>query len=188
MSSSPLPFRMKGQAPPPGKPQGKPTPPQAKPQQKGDAKAIQDDSCQILVIHGPNLNMLGKREPDIYGDETLDDLNRMLEHIAERHHIEICTFQSNHEGEIIDIIHRNIETTQGIIINPGGYTHTSVAIRDALTLYPNPVVEVHISNIYSREGFRKDSLISPVVLGTISGFGLDSYRLALLWMVKHLDR
>lgn len=144
--------------------------------------------CQILVIHGPNLNMLGKREPDVYGDDTLDDLNSMLEHIAERHEIELCCFQSNHEGEIVDRIHLSMETTQGMIINPGAYTHTSVAIRDALVMYSPPVVEVHISNIHSREAFRSESLISGVVTGTISGFGVDSYRLGLLWLIKHLDK
>jgi 3-dehydroquinate dehydratase II len=144
--------------------------------------------CQILVIHGPNLNMLGKREPDIYGTDTLEDVDRMLEHIAERHDIALCNFQSNHEGAIVDRIHQAIDISEGIIINPGAYTHTSVAIRDALVMYPNPIVEVHISNIYSREAFRSESVISPIATGTISGFGVDSYRLALLWLIKHLDK
>jgi len=141
----------------------------------------------ILVIHGPNLNLLGQREPDIYGDSTLDDVNKMLEHIAERHGIALECFQSNHEGAIIDKIHSAMGETEGLIINPGGFTHTSVAIRDALVVFPNPVIEVHISNIHKREAFRAESLVSPVATGSISGFGIDSYRLALLWLVKHLE-
>lgn len=146
------------------------------------------ETCQIMVIHGPNLNMLGQREPDIYGSNTLADVDRMLEYIAERHDIDLCTFQSNHEGDIVDRIHQAMDGTEGLIINPGAYTHTSVAIRDALVMYPKPVVEVHISNIHSRESFRTDSLVSPVVTGVISGFGIDSYRLALLWLIKHLEK
>lgn len=143
---------------------------------------------KIVVIHGPNLNLLGKREPEIYGDSTLDELNKMLEHIAERHNITLDCFQSNHEGEIIDKIQQSIGKSEGLILNPGGYTHTSVAIRDALAAFQAPVVEVHISNIYQRESFRQESLISPVATGTITGFGLDSYRLGLLWLIKHLEK
>jgi 3-dehydroquinate dehydratase-2 len=141
----------------------------------------------IMVIHGPNLNLLGQREPEIYGDTTLSELNGMLEHIAERHHMRLTCLQSNHEGQIVDAIQKAIGSSEGIIINPGAYTHTSVSIRDALVIYPNPVVEVHISNIHNREAFRSESLVAPVVTGTISGFGIDSYRLALLWMIKHLE-
>jgi 3-dehydroquinate dehydratase II len=143
--------------------------------------------AHILVLHGPNLNLLGQREPEIYGTDTLNDVNDMLKHIAERHNIQLQCLQSNHEGTLIDEIHKAIDKTDGLIINPGGYTHTSVAIRDALAVYPNPVVEVHLSNIHSRESFRAESLISAVVTGSISGFGIDSYRLALLWLIKHLD-
>lgn len=146
------------------------------------------EPCQIVVIHGPNMNLLGRREPEIYGTDTLDDLDNMLEHIAERHDMTLCCFQSNHEGAIVDRIHQAIDITKGIIINPAGYTHTSIAIRDALVIYPNPAIEVHISNIHNRETFRSESLISPVVTGTISGFGVDSYRLALLWLIKHLGK
>ncbi len=142
---------------------------------------------KVSIIHGPNLNLLGKREPEIYGDKTLEDVNTMLQHIAERHHITLQCFQSNHEGQLIDHIQQDMKDTVGIIINPGGYTHTSIALRDALVVYPNPVVEVHISNIYNREAFRAESLISPVATGTISGFGIDSYRLALLWLINHLE-
>ncbi len=141
----------------------------------------------ILVIHGPNLNLLGKREPEVYGTDTLEELNHMLGHIAERHEIQVKCVQSNHEGQIIDWIHQANDTTDGLIINPAAYTHTSVAIRDALVVYPHPIVEVHISNISNREAFRHDSMISPVATGVISGFGFDSYRLALLWMIKHLE-
>ncbi len=143
--------------------------------------------ANLLVLHGPNLNLLGKREPDIYGTDTLTDVNEMLKHIAERHNITLQCVQSNHEGVLIDEIHKAIDTTDGLIINPGGYTHTSVAIRDALAVYPNPIVEVHLSNIHNRESFRAESLISAVATGSISGFGIDSYRLALLWLVNHLD-
>jgi 3-dehydroquinate dehydratase II len=142
---------------------------------------------KVLVIHGPNLNLLGQREPEIYGTETLDSINKMLDHVAERHNIELTCFQSNHEGQIIDKIHTAMETMDGLIINPGGYTHTSIAIRDALVASPTPVIEVHISNIFNRESFRSESVIAPVVTGTISGLGVDSYRLALLWLIKHLE-
>lgn len=141
----------------------------------------------ILVIHGPNLNLLGRREPDIYGHETIEDIEKMLRSIAERRGIQLNTFQSNHEGAIIDRIHQAMDETEGLIINPGGYTHTSVAIRDALAMFPHPIVEVHMTNIASREDFRKESLISPMVDGVISGFGMDSYRLALLWLMRNLE-
>jgi len=149
--------------------------------------AINTVQQKVLVIHGPNLNLLGQREPEIYGTETLESINRMLEHIAERHNIQLTCYQSNHEGEIIDRIQAAIDTMDGLIINPGGYTHTSIAIRDTLVASPKPIVEVHISNIFNRETFRSESVIAPVVTGTISGLGVDSYRLALLWMIKHLE-
>jgi 3-dehydroquinate dehydratase-2 len=146
------------------------------------------DQCRILVLHGPNLNMLGKREPEIYGKQTLEEINAFLSQIAERHQVTLNCFQSNHEGEIVDWIHQNLETTDGLIINAGAYTHTSIAIRDALLMYTPPIVEVHLSNIFNREVFRSESVIAPVANGTISGFGVDSYRLALLWLIKHLNR
>ncbi|MCA9807604.1 MAG: type II 3-dehydroquinate dehydratase [Cyanobacteria bacterium HKST-UBA06] len=141
----------------------------------------------ILVVHGPNLNMLGTREPDVYGTQTLDDINRMLVKVAERREVNLVTYQSNIEGDIITVIQQYASKSDGLIINPAGYTHTSVAIRDALVLYPEPIVEVHLSNIYNREDFRKDSLMSPVTTGTISGFGADSYRLALMWLAHILE-
>ena len=153
----------------------------------GTSARTQASPSDILVIHGPNLNMLGTREPELYGDTTLEEVNNMLSHIAERHHIKLHTFQSNHEGAMVDRIQEAIQDIEGIIINPGGFTHTSVAIRDALVIYPHPIIEVHMTNIYARESFRKESMMSAIVDGTITGFGVDSYRLALLWMIKYLD-
>ncbi|MEJ2730155.1 MAG: type II 3-dehydroquinate dehydratase [Deltaproteobacteria bacterium] len=127
------------------------------------------DSRNILVIHGPNLNMLGLREPDIYGNQTLD------EHLE----LHMETFQSNHEGDIVDKIQQAHGSFQGIIINPAAYTHTSIAIRDALSVLHIPVVEVHLSNIYKRESFRRTSMISAVVTAQISGLGSRGYLLAL---------
>lgn len=141
----------------------------------------------ILVLHGPNLNMLGQREPEIYGTDTLDDINKLLKSIADRHDYDCVAMQSNHEGELITQIQQFAQKSVGLIINPAGYTHTSVAIRDALVLYSAPVVEVHMSNIFNRESFRSESMMSSVVTGVISGFGADSYRLAMLWLIHHLD-
>jgi 3-dehydroquinate dehydratase-2 len=141
----------------------------------------------ILLVHGPNLNMLGTREPEVYGTQTLDDINKMLGSIAERRGVNLVTYQSNIEGDIISVVQQYVGHSDGLIINPAGYTHTSVAIRDALVMYPEPIVEVHLSNIHNRENFRKDSLMAPVATGTISGFGEDSYRLALLWLIHVLE-
>lgn len=132
----------------------------------------------ILVIHGPNLNFLGKREPEIYGKKTLDDINSMLVKRAKEIGIELRVFQSNSEGGIIDIIQQNCDVA-GIIINPGAYTHTSIAIRDAISSTGLPTVEVHLTNIQAREEFRKHSLIAPVCVGQISGFGVQSYILGV---------
>ncbi len=134
---------------------------------------------RILVIHGPNLNLLGQREPAIYGRVTLKGINQALNKIARNKKVSLFVFQSNHEGEIVDKIAEAGNKYQGILINPAAYTHTSVAIRDALAACSIPVVEVHLSNIYSREEFRQKSLVSPVVKGTIMGFGKDSYMLGL---------
>ena len=134
---------------------------------------------KILVIHGPNLNMLGTREPDIYGHQTLADINSALKAQADRLGLQIETFQSNHEGDIVDKIQQAHDSFHGIIINPAAYTHTSIAIRDALSLLNIPVVEIHISNIYQRESFRHISMMSAVVTAQISGFGFDGYLLAL---------
>ncbi len=134
---------------------------------------------KIMVIHGPNLNMLGKREPDIYGISTLEEINLLLTGRAKKSGIELISKQSNSEGEIIDYIQEYSSLVKGIIINPAAYTHYSIAIRDALSSLSIPVVEVHLSNIYAREDFRHRSVISPVVNGQISGFGPSSYLLAL---------
>ncbi len=136
-------------------------------------------SRKVLVIHGPNLNMLGTREPDIYGHQTLEEINAALKAQADRLGLHIETFQSNHEGDIVDKIQQAHDSFQGIIINPAAYTHTSIAIRDALSVLNIPVVEIHLSNIYKREPFRRTSLISAIVTAQISGFGSHGYMLAL---------
>ncbi len=137
------------------------------------------DNRQVLIIHGPNLNMLGKREPEIYGKTTLDEINSMLEEHGKRLGIAVETFQSNHEGAIVDKIQEASKSQKGIIINPAAYTHTSVAIRDALLLLDIPVIEIHISNIHKREPFRHKSLISDVATAQIAGFGVKGYSMAL---------
>ena len=138
----------------------------------------------ILVIHGPNLNMLGKREPEVYGKDTLDDINTALKETGNRLGVRVEAFQSNHEGAIVDKIQEIMNSHQGLIINPGAYTHTSVAIRDALLLLSFPVVEVHLSNIYKREPFRHHSMIAGVATGQISGLGSDGYLLALEYLAR----
>ena len=134
---------------------------------------------KILVIHGPNLNLLGTREPDIYGHQTLKEINTALRAQADRLGIQIETFQSNHEGDMVDKIQQAHDSFDGIMINPAAYTHTSIAIRDALSLLNIPVVEIHISNIYRREPFRHTSMMSAIVTAQISGFGSHGYVLAL---------
>lgn len=141
---------------------------------------------KIVVVHGPNLNLLGKREQSIYGKNDLNKINLLLEKLAKELNISLETFQSNHEGSIIDKIHTAANDYDGILINPGGFTHTSIAIRDAITGTSIPTVEVHLSNIYAREEFRQHSYIAPVCLGQISGFGVDSYLLGLKALVNYL--
>ncbi len=141
---------------------------------------------KILVIHGPNLNLLGTREPDQYGTLTLEQINNKILSCAKNQNVEVKIFQANSEGEIISEIHRAIGNFNGIVINPAAYTHTSVALRDALLAVELPTVEVHLSNIYKREDFRKQSLISDVVLGVISGFREQSYILGLEALLHHL--
>jgi len=133
----------------------------------------------VLVLHGPNLNLLGKREPDIYGRTTLEDIDAMIAAEAETLDVRLKTFQSNSEGELVTAIQDAAGWADVIIINPGAYTHTSVAIRDAVAAVAIPTIEVHLSNVYAREEFRRASYLAPVALGQISGFGPDSYRLAL---------
>lgn len=132
---------------------------------------------KVLVIHGPNLNLLGKREPEVYGNVTLDEINQSITELAQEKQVELETIQSNHEGEIVDELQKT--DADVIIINPGAFTHTSIAIRDAISARGIPTIEVHISNIYKREEFRHKSLIAPVCVGQISGFGAISYLLAL---------
>ncbi len=134
----------------------------------------------IFVINGPNLNMLGKREPGIYGSHTLDKINRELTAAAEPLRLSLYFFQSNHEGALVDHIHQMVDQPPaGVIINPGGLTHTSVVLRDALVMLSCPKVEVHLSNIYKREPFRHKSLLSDIVTGQITGFGHFGYHMAL---------
>jgi len=143
---------------------------------------------RILVIHGPNLNMLGKREPEIYGSSTLDDVNARLAKEAKELGAEVEFFQSNSEGEIVGRIQAAMDSAEGILINPGAYTHTSVAIRDAILSTGLPVVEAHISNIYKREDFRQRSYVSGVALAVVSGFGAESYSLGLRGLVDYLKK
>jgi 3-dehydroquinate dehydratase-2 len=141
---------------------------------------------RILVIHGPNLNLLGKRETDIYGKHSLDEIDKKLRKLARELGVELAIKQSNHEGEIVDLI-QDAKNYDGILINPAAYTHTSIAIRDALAAVDIPAVEVHLSNIYKREEFRKTSLIAPEATGQISGFGHHSYTLGLRALHTMLD-
>lgn len=142
----------------------------------------------VLVLNGPNLNLLGKREPGVYGFVTLDEIDSMLVDEARLLGVELFCQQSNHEGALIDAIHATVDTHQGLLINAGAYTHTSIALRDAIAAVNIPTVEVHLSNIYSREAFRHHSYIAPVAIGQISGFGAESYRLGLQALIYHLRR
>ncbi|MEO0946673.1 MAG: type II 3-dehydroquinate dehydratase [Cyanobacteria bacterium J06641_5] len=143
-------------------------------------------NLQILAIHGPNLNLLGQREPGIYGAVTLAEIDAGLVSVGERLGASVECKQSNHEGVLVDAIHAALGGKDGLLINPGAYTHTSVAIRDAIAAVALPAVEVHLSNIHRREAFRQHSFIAPVAVGQISGFGADSYRLGLEALVAHL--
>lgn len=143
---------------------------------------------RILVIHGPNLNLLGIREPGIYGSQSLDAINQSLHELAPTLGGELTILQSNHEGVLLDAIHQAWQTQDGILINPGALTHTSIALRDALTGVGIPTVEVHLSNIHRREPFRQHSYIAPIAIGQISGFGGQSYRLGLRALIHHLQQ
>lgn len=140
----------------------------------------------VLVLHGPNLNLLGTREPEVYGRETLSDVNQALTEMAASREVQLRILQSNHEGELIDAIHEGRNWAAGILINPGAFTHTSYALRDALAAVEAPAVEVHLSNIHARERFRRRSVIAPVCVGQISGFGWRSYTLGLLALLDYL--
>ncbi|MCU0541153.1 MAG: type II 3-dehydroquinate dehydratase [Oscillatoriaceae cyanobacterium Prado104] len=142
----------------------------------------------ILVLHGPNLNLLGKREPGVYGSMTLNEIDKLLEQEARSLQVKVSIQQSNHEGVLVDAIHAMLGQHQGLLINAGAYTHTSVAIRDAIAAVNLPAVEVHLSNIYRREEFRHHSFIAPVAIGQISGFGSESYRLGLQALVNYLNK
>lgn len=143
---------------------------------------------KVLVLHGPNLNLLGIREPDQYGTVTLDAINGMLLKQSQKEGVDICFLQTNCEGELVDAVQKALGTTNGILINPGAYTHTSIALRDAIAAVGLPVVEVHLSNIYSREDFRQQSFISGIALGVISGFRENSYLLGFQALVSHLKK
>ncbi len=134
---------------------------------------------KILVLHGPNLSLLGMREPEIYGSMTLDDINEKLVELGKSFGADVSCLQSNHEGALIDALHGARTWADGVVFNPGGYTHTSIALRDAITAIGIPVVEVHLSNVYAREEFRHDSMISAVCKGKVVGFGWKSYALGL---------
>ncbi|NWF59691.1 MAG: type II 3-dehydroquinate dehydratase [Fischerella sp.] len=140
----------------------------------------------ILVLHGPNLNLLGQREPGIYGSLTLAEINRQLEAESQKMAVKVFTMQSNHEGVLVDAIHDALGQHQGILINAGAYTHTSVALRDAIAAVNLPTVEVHLSNIYRREEFRHHSYIAAVAVGQVSGFGAQSYILGLQALAYYL--
>lgn len=140
----------------------------------------------ILLLHGPNLNLLGTREPEVYGTMTLDDLNVVVKNHVKRHNVQMRIQQSNHEGELIDMLHVSRNWADGAVFNPGAYTHTSVALRDAISAINLPVVEVHLSNTHAREEFRHRSLLAPVCIGQVVGFGWRSYVLGMDALLGYL--
>ena len=143
---------------------------------------------RILVLHGPNLNLLGRREPEIYGAVTLEEINNCLKKLAAEHHVELDIIQSNHEGVLVDAVQNALGCFDALVINPGAYTHTSIALRDAIAAVDLPTIEVHLSNLSRREGYRQRSYITQVAVGQIMGFGADSYILGLQAAILHLAR
>jgi 3-dehydroquinate dehydratase-2 len=143
---------------------------------------------RILVLHGPNLNLLGTREPAVYGTTTLGEIDERLRRAADERGVEVRCVQSNHEGVLIDALHQAMTWADGVLINPAAYTHTSVALRDAIAAIGLPTVEIHLSNVDGRERFRRRSLTATACIGRITGFGAASYRLGLVALLDHLDR
>jgi 3-dehydroquinate dehydratase-2 len=142
----------------------------------------------ILLVNGPNLNLLGEREPDVYGRTTLAEIESMVRQACEGWKVQVTAFQSNHEGEILDFIQENRKKARGIVINPGALTHTSIALHDCLKAVDLPAIEVHLSNIQAREGFRKESVVAPACRGQISGLGPRGYLLAAEWLCAETAR
>jgi 3-dehydroquinate dehydratase II len=152
---------------------------------KGPGSARRSQTRKVLVLHGPNLNLLGTREPEIYGRETLEDINQRLARLAQAYRVTVECFQSNHEGALIERVHDAREQDYGfIVINPGGLTHSSIALRDALSAVRIPFIEVHLSNIHAREPFRHNSYFSDIAVGTICGLGSRGYDLALQFALQ----
>ncbi|HVO41723.1 MAG TPA: type II 3-dehydroquinate dehydratase [Aggregatilineales bacterium] len=143
-------------------------------------------TIEILLINGPNLNLLGTREPGIYGTTTLPDIEALARQHAQKYGVELRAFQSNHEGDLLDAIHAARQYAAGIVINAGAYTHTSIAMRDAISSVGLPAVEIHLSNVHAREAFRHHSYLAAVCLGQISGFGVNSYLLGIDALLRHL--
>ncbi len=143
--------------------------------------------ARVLLLNGPNLNLLGSREPEVYGSDTLADIEAELAELAAARGHELEALQSNNEGDLVDALHAARGRADGVVFNPGAYTHTSIALRDAISGIDLPVVETHLSNVHAREEFRHTSMISAVCLGVIGGFGRTSYRLALDALLTHLE-